>query len=677
MNRSSVVVVLAGSLAACGSSTPAPTVISQPAPVAVRLDAGGPAPPQMIDHEGPLRAKIEAPHGAAIAIVAEAGDGTAALTQDELGGMRLWPALDGSREPCVVDLPAARGLALGRHGGALFVAMIDAAGSLTLASLDDQGRTLRHMSLPQDADYLGVAMTELGVLAWRNDQTVVLYGFDGSRLGRLGTEPGERIDSVATNGRHALVVVVRAAGTAPTRALRGLVLEPRLAWDKPLDVGGDPLGPIAISRTGTRVAVALVTSDKASHEVHVLELATGHVLASQKIGGPPELGFADEDHVAAGMLVKTSWITTKPNSPAFVAGSPMAGALFAVGEGVTVTAAGSELRLDTMDDTKYLGYELESPQFATLGPHGDLIVGVRAQVAELDASLAAVSATPPVFPAKSTITELRWLGGADYAANVMSEDGTVQVMIASSDGHDPIALRPPGASRSVQPLRYEPSTHLLTLSFNDASVERWVPEQRKIEHLALLPHRSAQDRELVPLAPALAGGNELVDVTLDAAGTVAWTDATTQKRSAAMPISAFINADAAGHVFAWTVDPSTRQLGIVVLAPGKVLAALPHDGPVTLWPDPTGTRVLEVGSSVVALYQLDGTLVWKQHVVGATEALWTSDRAIAIITASGIAMLDAASGAPTAARCGWRFALAAMPHPGGTHVEPICTQLRP
>ncbi|HET9987162.1 MAG TPA: hypothetical protein VFQ65_01550, partial [Kofleriaceae bacterium] len=544
-----------------------------------------------------------------IVALAITADGTAAITADDTGGMRLWPKLDGTREPCVVELPTPRSLALARHHDAFFVAWIDSANSLALAELDDRGRMLRHGAIAQDADFLGLAITDAGLLAWRSDQTIVLYDFDGVQLGRLGTEPGERLVSVAVNGTSAIAVVSLRAGSAEAHAVRPLQLAPALAWGKPFDAGGgDPTGPIAISKSGKRIAL-VASEDSKTTELRVVERSTGRLLASSKVETAMEFGFADEDHVAAGFAIGAGWITTSTKEFTPVLNGVPAGAeQFAIGDNVAVTAIGFELQIANPKSASYLGYGLASPQLATLGPNHGLVVGMAKDFVQLDTALAATPAKPPAIPTDSTLLELHWMEGADYAADVMDANGEFATLILSSDGHDPLPLRPsPTSRRTLQPLRYEPSTKLMTVSFGDASVVRWTAGQRKLEYLASFPHTAAsRERELVPLAPALAGGKELVDVNLVNGATVTWTDATTKQRSAAMGIAAFITADPAGHVYAWTVDPATSQLVISVLAPGKILATLPHDGTVTLWPDPKGTRVAEVGANHVAVYKLDG-----------------------------------------------------------------------
>jgi hypothetical protein len=626
------------------------------------------------------RTKIEAPHGGPIGLLAEAPDGTAAITSDELGGMRLWPTLDGTREPCVVDLAIPRDIAISRHHDGFFLALIDAAQNLTLVVIDDQGRTLRHVAITNDAGIAGIEMTDLGVLAWSSDQTITLYDFEGAAIGRIGTEPGQRLVNLAAHGKMVVTVVEVVAGSASKRIVRQLEITPKLAWDKPIDVGGEAMGTVAISRSGKRIAAAVNFLDSKTKLIRVIELGSGRTLISQPIDTALEMGFIDEDHIAVGIANGVNWINTHALATLPVGSMATAKTLFATGDGQALTAMGGEILVAKPDDPKYLGYELESPQVATSGPNGNLVVGVGLDFAQLDASLTLVAgAATPVFPKNTTVAELAWIGGTDYVANITNPDGTNQIMVVASDGRASIPVRPtPKASRAIRPLRYEPSTHLLTISFGDApTVDRWLSDQRRVEKIATVPRgKGFQQRELVPVAPALANGAEIVEVSLDERTTVAWTDATTKNQIATMPITSFVTADPAGHVYAWTVDPKTTQLVLSVLSPGKNLATLPHDGTVTLWPDGKGTRVLELGATGAALYRTDGTLVWKLPLLGSSEAVWSGDSAISLVTASGVARVDAATGSVISARCGWKFGLTATPHPQPARVEPICTQLR-
>jgi len=134
-------------------------------------------------------------------------------------------------------------------------------------------------------------------------------------------------------------------------------------------------------------------------------------------------------------------------------------------------------------------------------------------------------------------------------------------------------------------------------------------------------------------------------------------------------------ADSAGHVFGWESTASGMQLAVV--AAGKRLGVLQAEGPVSLWPEPSGERVAAIGTHEVSLLALDGKRVWAQQVEGASQALWLAGGGLAVVTAAGIARLDGKTGAITAARCGWRFGLSPRPHPPTPRVEPVCAALEP
>ena len=137
----------------------------------------------------------------------------------------------------------------------------------------------------------------------------------------------------------------------------------------------------------------------------------------------------------------------------------------------------------------------------------------------------------------------------------------------------------------------------------------------------------------------------------------------------------FAGSDAAGQAYMWRNAPA-GQLELVVYQDGKPVRTLPNTGAVALSPEPSGKRYVEVAQSSVALYDETGKQLWFQQLAAAQEALWLTDGTIAITSAGGIARLDPATGAVTAARCGWRFGKRSKPHPATPRVEPLCSQLR-
>src|SRR5947209_4208289 len=114
-------------LVACGTpAAHAPRI--EPTPPA--RDAAAAQQPELALSSPPVvhpasRAAIEAPHGGGIVTLAVAPDGQSAVTADQLGGLRLWPALDGSREPLVVELPHARDLTIGPRADGFTIVVRD------------------------------------------------------------------------------------------------------------------------------------------------------------------------------------------------------------------------------------------------------------------------------------------------------------------------------------------------------------------------------------------------------------------------------------------------------------------------------------------------------------------------------------------------------------------------
>jgi hypothetical protein len=80
---------------------------------------GDEQPPAPVDHAAEVEPRppaLVAPHSGGIQLVALIDTGDAALTVDDFDQLRLWPSLDGNREPIVVRAAAPKQIALGRDG---------------------------------------------------------------------------------------------------------------------------------------------------------------------------------------------------------------------------------------------------------------------------------------------------------------------------------------------------------------------------------------------------------------------------------------------------------------------------------------------------------------------------------------------------------------------------------
>lgn len=652
--------------AACGTHAP-PVELPAPRPVTRAPDAAVsaqvlPAAP-LVRTDG-AQGGAEAPSAGAITAIAMTPDGSAAVTADEVGGVRLWPALDGSREPRVIMVPEPHALAVGARGDGFTIAVLDASGGLYLANVDRDGRSRSHVTLPGEPAYLGIAMTPGGLVAWRADETVTLLDGDGATLGQLATKPGERLVTVAVAGGHAAALVERGG----KRGVRGIVMTGGLAWNDWIDLGDEIGGTLAVSPSGKLLAV------REKDQVAVLD-ASGKLVETASSFATDVLAFVDDDTLAFATRSGLAWHGIGKNQS--FGPRDATAQLLAVGGGRAVSSVGGELVLATQKQTQYLGYGVVSPTVAQPAIDGQLVIGLGDSFLTLDRALHV--AGEPTFPVPSgtQVADLRWLGGDAWAVEASAIDEGTTSLVLVGGGKSKVVR---GGLTVSHVLMYEPSTQLLTLSLGNApSVYRFDPKTLELVKVATLGADSYTQTELVPLAPARAGGSKLLHVSLRDVTTVDWLRDPGKLAAATSSVrfpGAIAAADAAGHVFGWQ-STASGVVELAVFAAGKRIGTLPTDGPVSLWPEPTGEHIVELGMHDVSLVALDGTRRWVQQIEGASQALWLADGGLAIVTAAGVARLDGKTGAITAARCGWQFGLSAKPHPPAPRVEPVCVALEP
>lgn len=641
-------------VAAC-STQARPAELPAPRPVA-RAVVAGELPPAPIVRSDDGRGGAEAPPAGAITILATTADGSAAVTADDGGGVRLWPALDGTQEPRVVVVPEPHALAIARRDTGFAIGVLDAGGGLYIANVDGRGRARSHVTLPIEPAYIGLAMTAAGLLAWRADQIAVLLDADGAAKGQLGTQPGERIVGIAERGGHAFALLERGG----KRGVRAMTLAP-MAWGDWFDAGEAEALP-AVSPSGARLALLH------RNVVDVLD-ARGKLVESVTGLGTDRIGFLDDATLVyatrSGLAFHANGRTVGPRDAT--------GAVLAVGGGRAISAAGGELAIATATQTQYLGYGVVAPSVAQPAIDGQLVIGLGAAFVTLDRSLRAVGEPTFPVPAGTRVADLRWLGGDAWAVEA-SDVKTGETSLVLVGGGTTQVVR--SGLTAVHVMRYEPATKLLTLSLGDApAIYRF--ESGKLTRVAAGMSTSSQQLELVPLDPARAGGDVLVSIAVRGdRSTARWLRDPTKLSAAASPLAfdgVLAGADAAGHVFVWEKRGDATRLA--VYAHGARVGVLPADASVSVAPAPTGDRVVEIGARDVSLVSIGGKRVWSTAIEGATEAHWLSDGALAVITAAGIARLDPATGAITAARCGWQFSLAHQPHPPTPELQPVCAAL--
>lgn len=126
-------------------------------------------------------------HTANIDRVVLSGDGTAALTRDQIGGARLWPALDGTLEPVALPMQGPQQFSVQRFGKGFTVAAVDAANGAKIFDVDPKGTITELAALPPFKPLFAIHVLPGGehCVALFRDHTIRLFDRKGAELHRF------------------------------------------------------------------------------------------------------------------------------------------------------------------------------------------------------------------------------------------------------------------------------------------------------------------------------------------------------------------------------------------------------------------------------------------------------------------------------------------------------------
>lgn len=150
-------------------------------------------------------APITGTHGAPIEILAVANEGDAAISADTHGAIRLWPTLDGTREPIVVHAGVPSKLAIARDGDGFLVANVDVAKGLELIRIDRDGQVRDRVMTRGEATHDVVLIGGVAIVL-RVDQAIEILDATGERAARLVPDAGTRIVHLLAVGTRALAI---------------------------------------------------------------------------------------------------------------------------------------------------------------------------------------------------------------------------------------------------------------------------------------------------------------------------------------------------------------------------------------------------------------------------------------------------------------------------------------
>lgn len=668
-------------LTACGANSE-PAAAS--APVPLRPPAARPAPQQPPPPTPPP--PLTAAHGAEIVALGVTPDGAAVASADRLGGIRLWTALDGTREPVVIHGTAPRSITLARDGDGFAIGALDAAGGVQVIRTSAVGAVQGRLMVGGDQPATEIDSTEEGLLVLRADQTLELVDATGRVRSRLTAEPGTHIDSILVRGRRVLALV------REDKQLRGrwIVADHGVRWGESTPKIDVKIARAVLSPDGELLAI---TRPRNLHPL-LIDLARGSARKTplcvtkdwpheggddvddsqflQDNNAPVPLGFLSNTVVACSVVGTLLWWNTDGTPLQTYMGSFAVGAFpAAVSDRALVVGMGGSLAIGAPNRNKFLGYGLHDVAHLRAGASGVLISGVDQQSLVLDVG-------PDVSPGTGLRERARFELGRTrvdwsdavllddrYAITASAQRGLARnevVQVAVFDGITRAVHQLLPYEARDKELAYEPATRLLATSDGAASL---LVQLDPATHTFGRPIRLANEimpSRLFVLDPRLAGGLAALQVHDTSDGLIVgefheadMTPGVTIKPRTTYRVPGELRGvDRAGRVYAHGADDRDD---VVVYVHGTAGVRLPGVAALTLRPNADGSRIAAFQTPRIVMLSSAGTVHWDVAQWNSAGVEWTSAGELLVQFSSAVAKVDLETGALAERRCGWGFGL--------------------
>ena len=634
MSRSLAALLL---VVACGPDRAGPVKPRVARLTALAAPAASPEPPAHT-----------APHGADIVALAVTEAGDAAVSCDAHDSCRLWPRLDGTKEPIVIADPPSGELAIARDATGFVVAVLDDAGGLAVLRYSARGDALGRAAILPEPGLVDVRLLGDTVIALASDQRVMLYRATGELRGAIAAPVDERIASLSVRNGRVTAALIR-HGESRIDRLRTLDVD-RLAWRPAIELP-EALESVSVSPNGERIAgmrdgyaVLVTLSPKpAMHQ----RLA----LRRDRVTEPATMQFLDDGHVLALPSASVmSW--NQPDPDPWAHGSSFEIAqLPAVAEGLVVSASGGSLVLASYQDTHYLGYRYTTPASPIEAAGSRITFLAELDLLQLDDRLHPVRVTElaGMLDTKVTAIDDRRVVYAER----MGKGYRYQLVDLETKER---AERDLGSFVVAAAPQYEPATRVFAVRETQIT-HRYRLDPEKLVVTELRSIATTPTGDLTLLDPRLSGG--AIAVTTEPAPRggrtveVHYEDEPPRRVAAAgLPIG----TDRTGvthmiDVSGWVVRyQHGKSLGGYQVARPKdaIMIDLLASGAIVALTD---RALVMLGSDGIERWQ---TPLWN---IRHTPTLTADGRTLVASTLGGMIAFDAATGERVASACGWRFGL--------------------
>jgi hypothetical protein len=628
----------------------------------------------------PRRSSRGVAHYGQITEVAVTSDGSAVLSRDATGGLRLWPAIDGTAAPRAIAIAAPAQLSIERGSGGLLGAVVDGSAAGHLVTLD-ASHQIRVTGLPIDPaiQSLTVVPGARRVLAVRADQSLALFDDTGAPLGSQAVRGG-RITKVLVgrDGPHLAALVTRTVKGTETVELVPVTVDHTLELGTPVGLpalAGGAVVAAALSDRGTHVAYVGFEPGKPARLV-IADARTGAevpVTDAPAIPTPQttQLGWTADNRLYVESPSGRWRIELGATAEVFAAPRSPRATLAAFGHGVLVGGYGAHLVIQRGDEPlRFLGYEELAPVAASIAPSGKVVMWVTATgtlIKEtLDGSAPDVTlASPhPIYGSVAAVDDHLALAGQNtgVVALVDLDHGKELASLAVSSSTPLVQYSPRRKVAAV--LAQTGAVWLFAVDPTAGTLGKPTVVADGAQSYQLLDHAS-DDAELLTYDQQWKGR---LYTPAELAGPVS--GATMKKDRFAGPASAYAH-DRAGLSYVVTgADVVVYRQGVKVRTI-KVGTAVRQ-----VSPSPDGTRLaVSTQSSELGVYDASGKALWASGLGSfAYGAIWSEDgNRLAVPTRGGGVVLDAATGEPVAQSCGWRFTIGTqVPQTMPQNVPAIC-----
>jgi hypothetical protein len=586
-------------------------------------------------------------HGVVIDMLAITDEGDAVVSQDVNGGTRLWPALDGTREPIVVRIAMSNQLSVGRDDRGFVIASLDFGNGGELVHIATSGALLSHTSIAPEPPVESITVGEQGVLVVRADQTIAILDADGELRARLEAPAGSRIARIVT--RHGHTLVVFSHPDADGQSMYGRWIEGTSWGAGTPDFQVDPQSIAALSPSGTRLLVDF------ERVPYLLDLQTGRILDNF---GPGELvGFIDDETVATFVGTKLVWRQVNARFEGREEESIDSAGPFVAADRVVVSANQGSLLVHTKKSVLQLGYGIADVRGMEVVGDRVIVSGSGRVAMLLDAALVPQRKIELPYDGR-LLADVRLIDDRFAIATYTLGSGMWwSVSVIELD--EQITWQSMQHALRRGEIEYEPATGLLSITDSIASyLTPWDAKKKSFETWYRIAGTPADVHLLDPqatgglVALAVRPVGSLIEIAEIHGADLKVGKPIEPRRTHRVP-GVVVGVDRRGNVYA--ID----KTDYVVYHDGLEVSRIADVGNASVAPHPSGTYIALYGDQRIRLYDASGKLAWEIAAPLAQRIAWLGDDLI-VDYAGGIGKIDAATGALIKRTCGWTFGLSAL-----------------